>query len=210
MTSTNFNRRSTLQTKQIVPSRYIPIRSLIRLVTNEPSPLKRHIPNQHRILIQRLIPLNRRPNLATPPLSACLKPKHNTHTQRKLTKKAQDPTNVANVNAYSTGPPSSTANPNAPQSVNPIAPTRFQNPTCHPNSDGAGMYHLSCTSTMNNKLDTTNPVPPTTCGSQYAPFCSARAPSAALICGIAVNPEIQKTVAPRNWERQARKPISRR
>lgn len=130
--------------------------------------------------------------------------------KRKLTKKAQDPTNVDNVNAYSTGPPSSTANPNPPHSVNPIAPTRFQNPTCHPNSDGAGIYHLSCTSTMNNKLDTTNPVPPTTCGSQYAPFCSARVPSAALICGIAVNPEIQKTVAPRNWERQARKPISRR
>jgi hypothetical protein len=86
-----------------------------------------------------------------------------------LTKKAQPPTNVLKVRAYSI-PSFSPPNPSAPHNVNPIAPMKFQNPTCQPSSLGAGSHHFSCTSSMNSKLEMMKPVPPTTWGSQYAPF----------------------------------------
>lgn len=36
--------------------------------------------------------------------------------------------------------------------VNPSAPTRFQNPICQPSTFGAGRYHFDCVSSINNIL----------------------------------------------------------
>lgn len=52
------------------------------------------------------------------------------------------------------------------------------------------------------------PVPPMTWGAQYAPSMAAWE-SEDWMEGRAVKPEIQNTVAARNWARHARKPISR-
>jgi hypothetical protein len=62
---------------------------------------------------------------------------------------------------------------------------------------------------MKRILDTMNPVPPTTCGSQYIPF-ETGVERREEIAGRAVKPDIQNTVAPSSWKRQARKEVERR
>lgn len=58
------------------------------------------------------------------------------------------------------------AYPNAPHRVNPTAPTRFQNPTCHPILLSSILHHFFCSSNVKSKLEMMNPIPPMTCGLQ--------------------------------------------
>lgn len=61
-------------------------------------------------------------------------------SDRVLTKKAHDPTNVDNPEAYSRADENSDPKPTAGQSVKPMPPIKFQNPTCQPSVLGAGLY----------------------------------------------------------------------
>jgi len=61
---------------------------------------------------------------------------------------------------------------------------------------------------MNKVPEMMKPVPPTTWGAQYAPFKAGVVVSRLYIGGRAVNPDIQKIVAPIICDRQARKPTS--
>ncbi|KAK2615925.1 hypothetical protein N8I77_002646 [Diaporthe amygdali] len=54
------------------------------------------------------------------------------------------------------------AKPSAPQSVKPSAPTRFQNPMCHPSVVRDGVCQFGCVSSIKSQEDIMKPVPPTT------------------------------------------------
>lgn len=72
---------------------------------------------------------------------------------RGLTRKAQDPIKVESVRAYSMEELLEAAKPRAPHRVKPMAPTRFQKPTCQPRRVGAGRYHFVWTSSMKRRLE---------------------------------------------------------
>lgn len=81
------------------------------------------------------------------------------------------------------------AKPNAPQRVNPRAPTRFQKPICQPSTVGAGKYHLFWVSSMNSQLEMMKPVPPTTWEVDGSAQSSGHRPSRltlAALVGIAL------------------------
>lgn len=59
---------------------------------------------------------------------------------RKQTKKDHEPIKVANVEANAT-PGWLIAKPRAPHRVKPMAPMRFQKPTCQPRTVRLGIYY---------------------------------------------------------------------
>ena len=68
------------------------------------------------------------------------------------------------------------------------------------------MYQRDCVSIMKREPEIMKPVPPITCGVQKKRV-SAAGVRLLKMPGRAVMPEIQKMVAPRSWEREARKPM---
>jgi hypothetical protein len=102
-----------------------------------------------------------------------------------------------------------------------MAPTKFQNPTCHPNeSKGRIWYHFSCVSNMKSKLwsvsvdengrgylATVNPDPPMIWGTQYMPIVNGTF-SMSMTPGMPVMVETQKIVAANIWIALPTKPIS--
>jgi hypothetical protein len=62
---------------------------------------------------------------------------------------------------------------------------------------------------MNMNAERMKPNPPTTCGTQYTPFMTARDMELKM-GGRAVMPAIQKMEAATSWTEEPRKPISLR